>query len=962
MGIAYVDHLHGEIVRKTVAASIFALGVLVILATRPDLRLRAQSNESAPWNPAAQQILIRYGVTDSATRVWRGWIEPVSGDAKVLSLSGFHFQNEDQVTTSDSGAAEFSFTSRAWTPNVQQVDLSPVLPGPRAVFPNGVYAEVTGSPQARFHVLGAGNFTFSLADLANRKQLSFENGNIEVELAPHAVAASASGEADFPSVAVGPLGRVAVAWQAFAGERDRIVSREWDGAQWKPAEVIDTAQTQDVFRPSAGYDGAGALHVIWSAQVDGNWDLYERRKTGQTWSAVERLTTAEGSDFNQRVATDSSGRLWMAWQAFRNGQSGIYAKVFESGAWGAEIPVSESAANHWDPALAADGNGTVWVGWDSYERGNYDVFVRSYANGQAGRIRAITRSPRMEAHASLACDHEGRLWIAFDEAEANWGKDYGYLVKTAGNPLYQSRKVRVVRLTGDRIEEPETPLSAAFPLYLPRFLQNPQIAVTADGKVALAALQLTKSNSVIEVWGVNGVWENAIFTLDGAGWHRNQTLPQSAGANDARVALAAAPDGRLWAAWAADNRDFQTARPRTQTVFAASVPQEAASGEIRTREFVEQPELSTPTHPREAVDLRTVRDYRIHLAGRDYRILRGDLHRHTSLSTDGVGDGSLWDFYRYALDAASLDFSTVTDHQGGATSYNWWKTQKSSDLFQVPQRLTTLYAYERSVVYPNGHRNMVFTKRGIPILPIDPAEQTGPANPGTIRSASLVLPYLRQYNGIAFRHTTATDQGTDWQDHDGTLEPMVEVYQGHRLVYEHEGGPKGATADKLYAQRSGYRPAGFIWNALAKGYRMGFEASSDHCSTHISYSCILAAGTRREDLVDAMRKRHSYGATDNIVLDFRVEADGRDYMQGDEIPYAGSYVLHVNAIGTGPIRRVDVIHNETYAYEVTPTGASKAEFSYVDAHPAAGENRYYVRVEQEDGNLAWSSPVWIQKR
>jgi hypothetical protein len=247
-------------------------------------------------------------------------------------------------------------------------------------------------------------------------------------------------------------------------------------------------------------------------------------------------------------------------------------------------------------------------------------------------------------------------------------------------------------------------------------------------------------------------------------------------------------------------------------------------------------------------------------------------------------------------------------------------------------------------------------------LPIDPAEQTGPDNPGTTRSAAVVLPYLRQYDGIAFRHTTATDQGTDWQDHDNTLEPMVEIYQGHRLVYEHEGGPKAPTAEKLYTQRSGYRPAGYVWNALAKGYRMGFEASSDHCSTHISYSCILATGTGRQDLVDAMRQRHSYGATDNIVLDFRVDADGREYLQGDEIPSASQYTLKINAVGTGPIRRVAVVHNESYAYEVTPTGERRAQFTYVDAHPVTGENRYYVRVEQEDGNLAWSSPVWIQKK
>ena len=170
------------------------------------------------------------------------------------------------------------------------------------------------------------------------------------------------------------------------------------------------------------------------------------------------------------------------------------------------------------------------------------------------------------------------------------------------------------------------------------------------------------------------------------------------------------------------------------------------------------------------------------------------------------GDASLWDFYRYVLDAVNLDFSTVTDHQGGGTTYNWWKIQKSCDLFLTPTRLTTVYAYERSVPYPNGHRNIVFTKRGVPILPIDPLENRGPDNPDTIRSSDAVWPYLKKYNAIAFRHTTATDQGTDWKDHDNALDPLVEVYQGHRMVYEHEGGPKGMTADRLYTHRSGYRP------------------------------------------------------------------------------------------------------------------------------------------------------------
>jgi len=410
----------------------------------------------------------------------------------------------------------------------------------------------------------------------------------------------------------------------------------------------------------------------------------------------------------------------------------------------------------------------------------------------------------------------------------------------------------------------------------------------------------------------------------------------------------------MWTAWAADNRGLIGRRRERQTLHIARLVEEGTAGEIRMKPFVEEEEYALPTHPAENANVRAVRDYPISCNGKKYHILRGDLHRHTTLSADGVGDGSLWDFYRYMLDAASMDFSTVTDHQGGGSEYDWQKIQKSVDLFLVPGRLTTMYSYERSVLFPNGHRNIILPKRGAPILPMAKGEQQG-----EMRSADVVLPYLRQYNAIAFRHTTATDQGTDWKDHNAELEPMVEVYQGHRLAYEYEGSPKGMLAEKLYTHRSGYQPSGYIWKALAKGYRMGFEAASDHCSTHLSYSCILSESASRDALIDAMRKRHSYGATDNIVMDFRVKAGGKEYLQGDEIRTSGPYELVVNVIGTGPIRRIDVIHNESFAYAMTPTGKLSASFTYKDPKPAEGENRYYVRVQQEDENLAWSSPVWV---
>lgn len=33
--------------------------------------------------------------------------------------------------------------------------------------------------------------------------------------------------------------------------------------------------------------------------------------------------------------------------------------------------------------------------------------------------------------------------------------------------------------------------------------------------------------------------------------------------------------------------------------------------------------------------------------------------------------------------------------------------------------------------------------------------------------------------------------------------------------------------------------------------------------------------------------------------------------------------------------------------------------TWTDSEPLKGENRYYLRIEQSDGNMTWSSPLWI---
>jgi hypothetical protein len=161
------------------------------------------------------------------------------------------------------------------------------------------------------------------------------------------------------------------------------------------------------------------------------------------------------------------------------------------------------------------------------------------------------------------------------------------------------------------------------------------------------------------------------------------------------------------------------------------------------------------------------------------RIVRGEFNRHSEISMDGGTDGALLDQWRYAIDTAALDWVGCCDHDnGGAREYTWWITQKLTDIFYAPGAFSPMFNYERSVVYPEGHRNVIFAQRGIRVLPRLPTsspDQNVHA-PGT----QMLYAYLKFFNGVTAEHTSGTLMGTDWRDNDPLVEPAVEIYQGDR--------------------------------------------------------------------------------------------------------------------------------------------------------------------------------------
>jgi hypothetical protein len=106
-----------------------------------------------------------------------------------------------------------------------------------------------------------------------------------------------------------------------------------------------------------------------------------------------------------------------------------------------------------------------------------------------------------------------------------------------------------------------------------------------------------------------------------------------------------------------------------------------------------------------------------------------------------------------------------------------------------------------------------------------------------------------------------------------------------------------------------------------------------------------------------MRKRHTYAATDNIVLDVRLGALG---IMGDQVRTAKP-ALDVVVLGTGPIERVEVLRDGAVVHTDKPS-KDGARFHWEDPAPRkrANPTHYYVRVLQKDGQMAWSSPIWVR--
>lgn len=352
----------------------------------------------------------------------------------------------------------------------------------------------------------------------------------------------------------------------------------------------------------------------------------------------------------------------------------------------------------------------------------------------------------------------------------------------------------------------------------------------------------------------------------------------------------------------------------------------------------------------------------------------GDLHGH-SLFSDGNATPD--EHYRYGRDAEMLDVCALSDHDLSPPDA-WPILRYEADRFYEPERFVTFFGYEwttgrspATVGMSFGHKSIYYCDGGEPVYSHEDRESDTPQKLFTLlsRKRAIVVPHHPSAPlSPARRDGDGTGgccpAGSNWRFHDPEKERLVEIYSkcGNSEFPGCSRPPRDA------------EPGGFVQEALARGYRLGFTAGSDsHCGRpgadvegdnlyrRSGLTLFWAERLTREAVFEAMAARRCYATTGpRIFLDFKING----FHMGEEIVTTDpeeSRAVTVRVAGTATIEHIDIIKNndDLYRHE---GGGQTVEFEYVDQTPASESDFYYIRVTQADEEMAWSSPIWVTAR
>jgi len=274
----------------------------------------------------------------------------------------------------------------------------------------------------------------------------------------------------------------------------------------------------------------------------------------------------------------------------------------------------------------------------------------------------------------------------------------------------------------------------------------------------------------------------------------------------------------------------------------------------------------------------------------------------------------------------------------------WAELKALIKAYDEPGAFVPLLAYEWCSARYGDHNVYYKDKEGDLHLPL-----TLPQLHAELGDAEcLVLPHHMGY--------ARGRRGKDWNYHFPRRERLAEIHSLHGSSEM----PKDNPLPLRNIGMGGNVPGSSLQEAWARGYKLGVLASSDghgRPQEHVLVG-LWAAELTREGVWEALWQRRTFGTSGAQRIQLAFTADG--FPMGSLYSTDTDPVFEASVKGTGPLQRVEIIKNNEVLYAREGEGSSEIRLRYRDASPPdRPDNWVYLRATQADGNIAWSSPVWI---
>ncbi|MEQ8765641.1 MAG: DUF3604 domain-containing protein [Planctomycetota bacterium] len=360
----------------------------------------------------------------------------------------------------------------------------------------------------------------------------------------------------------------------------------------------------------------------------------------------------------------------------------------------------------------------------------------------------------------------------------------------------------------------------------------------------------------------------------------------------------------------------------------------------------------------------------------DQQVFWGALQNHSSVG--GHASGTTSKAYVYARDVADWDFIAMTEHDNLRTRFDVTQQVALADRFHEPGRFVTFPAFEARGE-PESHRHVIFAS-GPEMLQ---------SYAGSYQREDITELYrdLEDASCLIIPHHTAWARGYEEYPIDHLWSPketgeapsalrLLEVYSWH--------GPSDVCPPDLpfHGRPEQNRRCGrgsYYQEMLEQGFRLGVVAGTDeHLGLPGSYVAanyegnlryglkgltgVLAKASTRPALFEAFRARRTWGTTGaRILLLLLARTAGETYLMGEEVPSTKApVVLEIFAVATSAIDRVLLLSGTEVVSEWSGEGPLFIRRVSLPDGIATGQKVYNVKLYQSDGQMAWTSPIWLE--